>query len=1051
MSIFRSLTLTLCAGVAFYSPSFGQDAEPVRPKGVVNFTFDEESGPAKDSATAGQVADEGKLINDPVRVSSPFWNQTAKKAIQLDAARQQYIEIADSADVDGPSAVAFGLFVVNLAEPTDATYHGLVAKRGTENTRASTNYGINFQMQADNFQVYIHDGTNYKVVTYSAKEALPYRKLVYLTATFEVADAPKQDDDTDVDDLKIMLYANGEPLTPKTSPTGYIDGKQGWIKDVAVAGLVNNLPVTIGRSEVAGEYLSCVVDEFTLFQAALNPAQVKKLFLEVAGANVAELIAQDKPIPAVVPVIGSLSQPGLQIGQTTQLIVNGSDLGPNPVAVFPVPGVTFAVADGSAPNRLVLNVTVPPTTPAGIFPFWVRSQIGISKSVALALDRLPQVPAGSSAPDKPATLPAAFYGNLAGGQQQRIYFAGTKGQRIVADVELKRLGGPSNPVVEIKSPEGTPIEIGWGHSSLKGDARAERVLPKDGVYSVELHDLTFNAPGQNPFRLKIGDLKIVDAVLPVAMGAGPVDVQPVGSGFAPGTRVTGQFAVPVESRLGLLALPAESGIVAALPSMPVSLGTEIVEAPRAADGSPQQVDATFAAPGKPVAISGVIAAKGEQDRYLLNVTPGMGLRFTLQADSLNSPLESELKILGHPAGNLLAASSDQPVIGDLTLDFGVPAGVSQIQVQVRDLFGRGSPRSFYRLVIEPAGKPSYSLMLNTPTINLPEDGSAMMELQVTRAGYAGPIRLSVAGDNSIIVSPNEIPANMQGKVLLRLVRAGKPAEGIAPLLRIVGESVGVEPAIKSTAKLLTGVIAPTFIDTMAVGTTPSSGLSLDLQQLPAVLYRGLSVEIPLTIKRQAGQPSSTVPVKLSLDSTEPVRKRDNNNPAAGNFPVVSASPKMIQPGEPEQSSIKLTVPVEVAEPVIDFVVKAEATPHAYSERVLATAYSQPFRAEIKSAVAPKVDDPTLAVVAELEHKVTGQLQRIAGFTGPVEATVVGLPAEYMVQAATIAGDQDKFAITIKAPKVAAETPVANVKLRITSAGNLLVAEIPVNMKVVPKP
>ena len=160
---------------------------------------------------------------------------------------------------------------------------------------------------------------------------------------------------------------------------------------------------------------------------------------------------------------------------------------------------------------------------------------------------------------------------------------------------------------------------------------------------------------------------------------------------------------------------------------------------------------------------------------------------------------------------------------------------------------------------------------------------------------------------------------------------------------------------------------------------------------------------------------------------------------------------MIQPGEPEQSSVKLTVPVEVAEPVIDFVVKAEATPHAYSERVLATAYSQPFRAEIKSAVAPKVDDPTLAVVAESEHKVTGQLQRIAGFTGPVEATVVGLPTEYMVQAATIAGDQDKFAIIIKAPKVAAETPVANVKLRITSAGNLLVAEIPVNVKVVPKP
>ena len=451
-----------------------------------------------------------------------------------------------------------------------------------------------------------------------------------------------------------------------------------------------------------------------------------------------------------------------------------------------------------------------------------------------------------------------------------------------------------------------------------------------------------------------------------------------------------------------------------------------------------------------MAISGVVSTKGEQDRFLMSVTPGKTLRFLLQADSLGSPLEGELRLFDHPTGNPLAMSGDQPTIGDVTLDYGVPAGVSQIQVQVRDLFGRGGPRSFYRLVIEPAGKPTFSLMLNTPTINLPEDGSAMIELQVARAGYVGPIKLTVAGDNSVIVSPNEIAANMRGKVLLRLVRSGKPAEGTAPLLRIVGESVATAPAIKSTARLLTGVIAPTFVDTMAIGTTPSSGLSIELQQLPAVLYRGIPLEIPLIVKRQAGHPSATVPVKLSLDSTEPVRKRDNNNPAAGNFPTVAASPKMIGPGEPEPSSIKLIVPLEVAEPVIDFVVKVEATPHAYSDRVLATAYSQPFRAEIKTAVTPKVDDPTLAIVAESDHQLTGQLQRLAGFTGGIEATLVGLPVEYIVQPANVPGDQDKFAIVIKAPKVAAETPLANVKLRITSVGNLLVAEMPVNVKVVPK-
>lgn len=1040
--------LGLLRATAFAQEAVDEVKGAIRATAVVNFSFDEESGSALDTAAAGAVPDEGKLVGDPARVASPFWNQTGKKAVQLDAAKSQCVEIADGADVDGTKAVSFGLMVVNLTEPTDAAYHGLVAKRGLT-APASTNYGINFTMQADNFQVYIHDGTTFKVVTYSTKAALPYRKLVYLTATFLVGDAPKQDDDTDEDDVRIMLFANGEPLVPLSSGSGYVQGNQAWITNVNVAGLLNSFTTTIGRSEPGLEHLSCVVDEFSLFDKALSPPQVKRLFLEVAGNNVAKLIAADKPVPAIVPVIGSLSQAGLQIGQTTQLIVNGTDLGPDPAAVFPVPGVQFAVAEGSVPNQLKLNVTIPADTTPGIYPLWVKSQAGVSKSVALALDRLPHVAVGGSTPAAPATLPAAFFGMLSGGQQHRVYFSGTKGQRVVADVELKRLGGAANPVVEIKSPAGTPLAIGWGQSSLKGDARAEMILPSDGLYHIELHDLTFGGPGQSPFRLKVGDLKLVDAVLPAAAVSGPLEVELVGSGFAPGTKLAGIFASASESASGLLSLPLESGVASGVPSMSVSRGTEIVEAARSADGVLQRADATFAqAPIKQVAISGRVAVKNERDRFLLNVTAGQRLKFTLQSDSVGSTLEGEIALFANPPTTAVAQTSDQPTIGDPSLEYVVPAGVAQVIVQVRDLFGRGDARAFYRLVIEPAGQPTFSLMLNTPTVNLPEDGSAIVEMQITRAGYAGPIKLSVVGDNSVVVSPNEIAANMQGKALLRLVRTNKPAEGTAPLLRLFGESVGADPAIKQTARLQTGVVAPTFTDTMAVGTIRPSGLGIELQQLPTVLFRGVSHPIPMILKRQPQAGEESLPVKLLLDSTEPVRRRDPNNPAPGNFPLVAAAPQMIMPDQPELATVKIVVPLESVEPVIDFVVKVEATPHAYSDRVLASAFSQPFRAEIKNAVAPKVDDATLAVVGEADHKITGLLQRTPGFTGPAEVTLTGLPAGYTVQPVTVAGDQDKFEFVVKAPKVAADTPVANVKLRVTSSGSLLIAEMPVNVKVV---
>ena len=1029
--------------------SVGQDQNsPIASQAVVHFTFAEENGSAKDAATVGQVLDEGKLINDPIRVASPFWNQAGKKALQLDASKQQYIEVADGADVDSPVGVTVAMFLVNLTEPADAAFHGLFAKRGMADGKYSTNYGINFVAAGDNFQVYIHDGNEYRVATYGSKDAVPYRKLTYITATYTAGDAPGQDADTDVDDVRMQYFINGEPLVPKSATKGFINGSEAWTLDVNLAGLVNNLPLSIGRSEVAGEYTSCVIGDFRLFPRALSAEEIKKLFLEVAGANVNELIAADKPVARTAPVISSLSQPGLQAGQTTQLVINGTDLGPDPTVLFPFPEVKFDVVEGAVPNRLVVNVTIPSETVPGLYPLWVKSKAGRSKSIPLAVDRLPQVAMGSSA-EKPATLPAAFFGSLSGGQQQQVYFAGTKGQRVVADVELKRLGGTANPVIEIKSPAGTPLKIGWGQNSLRGDARAELTLPADGIYTVELHDLTFNAPGTFPFRLKVGDLKLVDGFLPAAAVPGQIEIEPIGSGFATGTKLAGTFSLQNSSGAGSLSLGLDAGVGGSLPFVALSRGTELVETTPNAGGTFQTIDATFTlTPPKPVAISGRIATKGERDTYLLNVTAGQKIKFTLQSDSLSSTLEGEVKVLGHPGGNVLAQTSDQPTIGDPTLEFAVPAGIGQIQIQVRDLFGRGSVRSFYRLVIEPADQPKFGLILNTPTADLPEDGSAIIELQVNRSGYAGPIQLSVVGDDSVKISPNQIPANQQGKVLLRLVRGGPNQGAKSSLMRLVGESVGVEPPIKRIANLQT-VATPTFTDTLAVGTSAPAGLSVELSQLPTVLFRGTTFDLGFDVKRHAGHPATSLPVRLALDSTEPVRKRDPNNPAAGTFPVVAIAPRMILPNEPEKSSVKLFIPIEVAEPVIDFVIKVEATPHAYSDRVLSTAYSQPFHVEIKIGVTPKLDDATLAFAGEVDHKLRGVLQRTPGFTGPVEVTLVGLPAGYTVQPGNVAADQDAFEIIVRGPKVAAETPIANVKLRVTSAASLLIPESPVNLKSVP--
>ncbi|HET6423351.1 MAG TPA: hypothetical protein VFG20_06690, partial [Planctomycetaceae bacterium] len=558
----------------------------VRSRAVVNYTFDEESGPAIDSATAGQGPNAGTLTNTPPRVPSPFWNQTGKRAVLLTAAQQQFVEIADAPDVDCPAEATVALFAVNLHGPTDGGYHGLFAKRGVQDGKTLTNYGINFTTQADNFQVYFNDGTGYRVANYSTKEALPFRKLAHITATWHIGDAPGNDADTDADDVRLQLFANGKPLTPKAVTNGFVQGTEAWSQDVQVANLVNKLPVSIGRSEAAGEYFEGVIDEFALFQQALSAEDAAKLFKEVAGADVEQKMQEDLPAAAADPEIANVSPPGWQLGSSTVVTITGKNFTPTSTLTMPLPGVTFEIQGTPTADRITAKVTVDAAVLPAIYPLWVRTEQGLSAARPIAIDLLSHRPYQSATAEKPADLPAAYFGTLAGGQELKIYFRGQKGQRVVADLELRRLGGKASPVLELKTAEGTPLQIRWGQSALRGDVRIEARLPADGLYYVELHDLAYRAPG-SPFRLKLGDLRLIDLPFPAVTGkSGAVAIEPLGTGWDAGTKWETPNPSTPETFAAIARLPMTIGATGPWPLLRLADAHEVIEQP-AVPGSPQ--------------------------------------------------------------------------------------------------------------------------------------------------------------------------------------------------------------------------------------------------------------------------------------------------------------------------------------------------------------------------------------------------------------------------------------------------------------------------------
>lgn len=1038
-----------CLALLFAAaPVWGQEAT-VRSRAVVNYTFDEETGPAIDSATSGQAPNVGTLTNNLPRVPSPFWNQRGKRALQLTAAQQQCVEIADAADVDCPAGATIALFAVNLQSPNDGAYHGLFAKRGVQDGKTLTNYGINFVTQADNLQVYFNDGTGYRVANYSTKEALPYRKLVYLTATFHVGDAPGNDADADADDVRLQLFVNGKPLTPKAVTNGFVQGTEAWSVDVQVANLVNNLPVTIGRSEAVGEYFDGVVDEFSLFQQALSAEDVLRLFKEVAGNDVDQKMQEDQPAPAATPEIASITPPGWQRGTTTKVTVTGKNFSPTSTLVVSIPGVKFDIEGTPAADRITANVTVAGDIPPATYPLWVRTEQGLSAARPVAIDVLPHHPYQTATAEKPADLPAAYFGNLAGGQELKTYFRGQKGQRIVADLELRRLGGTASPVLELKTAAGTPLQIRWGQTALRGDVRIEARLPADGLYYIELHDLAYRAPGGTPFRLKLGDLRIVDLPFPAVVAkSGTVQIEPIGTGWDTGTKWDTPNPAEPERFAAIPRLPDTAGAVGPWPLLRLADSQEIVEQP-AAPGSPQMLpDPLQSSSPLPLGVNGRLAKKGERDVYVLPVAAGKTYRFILQTDSLQSPLNGELSVLAHPAGNVLAATSDQPQTSDPVLDWTAPANVTAVQLAVRDLFSTGDPRNVYRIEVVPGGRQEFSLRAAASTVDVPEAGANLIELNVTRSGYNGPIALRVSGDDSLVLDPATIREGAAGRMFVRLRRT-KPSTATSPLVKIIGAATGVTPPLDRAALLPGEGVSPLFADALAVGSLPPQGIALELKTIPTVLYRGATTTVPTSLVRTPGTPAAGQPARWTLRSTEAARKSQPGNPNSPDLPLIAvAAGQMTEPDVPEPT-VSIQVPLDIAEKTVHLALVAETVAHAYSERVTARAVSSPFTVEIQAAVSPALEAATLSAKSEAEHAITGKLNRTAGFTLPVVATLEGLPAGYVVTPTTVPGDQSEFKLLVKAPKVDAETAVPNVKLRVTSAGSNLIGDTPVALKVVP--
>ena len=459
---------------------------------------------------------------------------------------------------------------------------------------------------------------------------------------------------------------------------------------------------------------------------------------------------------AAPPQVGSTAPFGLQRGVATELTVNGSNLANNPRLLTPFKIVLCeGLPKGSSASSWKARVTADPATPVGVYPVRVQTDDGLSAPFLLSVGQLNQV---AEKEDNSAfelaqsfTTPAVVEGQVGANDVDYFRFAGRKGQKIVVDAQCARIGSTVDPMIRLTTAAHVFVASADDTPGLQTDARMVATLPEDTDYVIELSDTRYAGGAKAIYRLVVGALQVADEVFPLGGRLGETIGLELRGGSLDVMQVTAAALRP-QAGARVDHVRATLGSAFDLESLPALLVSEYPEL-----REPTDANATPVRGAVPVVFNGRIDPAGDEDRFVVAVSPGQRIRVEVDAAEVGSALDGVLQVLG--ANGAVIANNDDTQIPDPkqpqnqalritsqdpSLEFNVPSGVTEVTLALRDLEARGGTGFPYRITVAPVG-PDFELQLNTSETDIPKGGNALIPVTVVRkGGFNGTITLGVA-------------------------------------------------------------------------------------------------------------------------------------------------------------------------------------------------------------------------------------------------------------------------------------------------------------------
>ncbi len=503
------------------------------------------------------------------------------------------------------------------------------------------------------------------------------------------------------------------------------------------------------------------------------------LFVVLPGSGRA-LLAQ-------APSIAALAPQAVKPGETVDLTIRGSGLAGATDLWTSFPAQAVLAPDvpnnGKDAASVVFRVAVPADAPLGVHALRVTTPGGTSPLRLIVVDDLPSVAANGSnvapASAQPISTLVAVDGTTPSLGINFYSLKAAAGDCVSIDVLARRIGSPMDPMVRILDLRGRELAYSDDEPGLNSDAQLAYTFRTAGEYLIEVRDINYRGGGNFFYRLRVGDFPCLTVPYPLSAKRGTQ----VSLGFAGSdTQNVSPVTLTVPSDPLVAWLPVGAKRVDGKSSGFVTLGLDDADGFLETEPNNAPADANRVNLG--ATVNGRLTDPSDVDRFIFKATKGQQMTFLAVTRVQNSPCDLVLRI--HRADGAQLAEADDAEMQDAVLPFTFPED-GDYTLAVIDRAGRGDERFAYRVTARPT-QVGFKLSASADALNIPAGGVEAITVTSVRAGYDGPINVSVAGLPAGLASVPTVIGPGRNSVVLT-VRADAGAQTARPTpVRIVGRA-----------------------------------------------------------------------------------------------------------------------------------------------------------------------------------------------------------------------------------------------------------------------